>query len=118
MSDSTVWVVQDNNYPIRTASKYGILRFITQHDLSIVSGSRSELLVSNDIREFIKEYKPDVDYILLVGNPIVIGMVFGAIGKYLSGNEGHVQYHDKHRILKWDARDKIYYDYIVDLRLI
>lgn len=110
MTEPTVWVVQDNNYSIRSADKYGTLRFITQHDLSNMSGSRSELLVSGDIRKFATEYKNGIDYILVVGNPIVIGMVFAAIERWYPAL--------RHKILKWDARDKVYYDYEVDLSLL
>ena len=112
MIEPTVWVIQDNNYNIRTAEEYGTLRFITQHDLNMVSGSRSELLVTNDIREFIKEFNNNTDHILVIGNPIVIGLVFAALGQNLVANDSVI------KILKWDARDKVYYDLEIDLDLL
>lgn len=106
----TVWVVQDNDYNIRPAEKYGTLRFITQNDLKMTQGSRSEILVGRDIREFIDEYKPEIDHILLVGNPVVIGLVFHALGTVFPNC--------KHNILKWDSRERQYYDYVLDTSLL
>ena len=103
----TVWVVQDNGYTLTSAQKYGVLRFITQEDFH-EAGDNHEQRIRRDVTEFCAEYVREDDYILLVGNPIMIGFVFAEMQKRRIGVVSH-------KLLKWDRMYRKYFVYHLDI---
>lgn len=95
-----VWVIQEGNNDYAPAEKFGEVRFITRADLrSIASSSVNEQAVA-DVAKFLEEYRPEIDYIVPVGNPMMIIYVAMLVHKRSP----------EHRYLKWDGRQA---DYVV-----
>lgn len=95
-----VWVVQEGNNDYAPAEKHGEVRFITRADLrSIPESSVNEQAVS-DVKAFVEEYQPEIDFIVPVGNPMMIIYVTMLVSKVA----------DEHKYLKWDGRQA---DYVV-----
>lgn len=74
---STIFVVQENNrFDYADAERFGDVKFLTNREYSPLKNS----LMNNDILDEIKtgmnDFNPDVDYLLLSGNPVMIGFVF------------------------------------------
>lgn len=85
-----IWVFQEGKNDYAPAEKYGTVRFITKSDLRSVDGQQNAE-VYHDIRRFTTEYVPGLDYLVPVGNPMVICQIMIAIGD------------GPHKILKWDG---------------
>lgn len=99
---SVVWVVQDNGNDYSRAELYGEVRFITKSDLSPLTGTKTNSFVFSDIRKFKSLYVAGTDFIVLVGNPMVVASVVMAVGSGI------------HRMLKWDGRMGDYIMYTLD----
>ena len=99
----TVWVVQDNDYTLTSAQEFGVIRFITDDDFQ-TPGDRHEHTVQKDIRRFVSEYRWGTDYVLLVGNPMVIGYVMAELAQTYRGGVPH-------QFLKWDKKVHKYLEY-------
>ena len=97
-TNAVVWVIQEGNNDYAPAEKYGEVRFITRADLrSIPSSSVNEQAVA-DVAKFLEEYQPEIDYIVPVGNPMLIIYVSILVHKATP----------EHRYLKWDGRQADY----------
>lgn len=95
-----VWVIQEGNNDYAPAEKYGEVRFVTRADLrSIPSSSVNEQAII-DIKDFVAQYDPEIDYIVPVGNPMMTIFVATLVA----------QKADIHNYLKWDGRQA---DYVV-----
>lgn len=87
-----VWVVQEGNNDYSPAEQFGEVNFITSSDLRVTPGSRQSIAVLQDLRRFLAQYVPGVDYVVPVGNPMVIALVCLSLPR------------GSHRFLKWDRR--------------
>lgn len=99
-AEPKVWVVQEGNNDYAPAEKYGEVRFITRADLRSVAASSVNEQAVADVAKFLEEYRPEIDYIVPVGNPMMIIYVSMLVHKMSP----------EHRYLKWDGRQA---DYIV-----
>jgi hypothetical protein len=66
------------------AAKFGELRFITRHDLPMHAGSTMAEVWSDDVAEFVEQYNPMTDFIIVTGQPaaiFAIGYCLGRVGK-------------------------------------
>lgn len=95
-----VWVIQEGNNDYATAEKFGEVHFITRADLRSVAASSVNEQAVADVAKFLEEYRPEIDYIVPVGNPMMI--IYVAMLVHKASPE--------HRYLKWDGRQA---DYIV-----
>jgi len=88
-----VWIFQENpNNDYTPAEKWGEVKFVTGSDLKSWADSPSTKNYHQDVKIFLRHYKPNEDFIIVTGNPVAIchlGMVLPV---------GH------HRFLKWDHR--------------
>lgn len=103
---SKVWVVQEGRNDYSAAEDFGEVEFITRSDLRPMAGSRQNAEVINDIKRFRSLYVPGVDYIVPVGNLMVVTLVIMALGPM------------EHRFLKWDGRRAIYIPYNLSERMV
>lgn len=91
-----VWVVQENNNDYSPAELFGTVKFITRNEYRSVENSQQNEQVISDVRNFVSSYVPGHDYIVPVGNPIVIALVVLSLGS------------QSHTFLKWDRRRGVY----------
>lgn len=94
-----VYVTCDTPFDFSEAERFGDLEFVTHSDIHNPKGSPHNAELLRQIREKIKAYDPDEDFILPVGSPYVQGCVFMALG--LRGIR-------EVRVLRWSNRDRLY----------
>ena len=109
-SKPNVWVVQEiagtregrPKFNIMGASEYGNLKFLLDE--------RSQMIFSPGplifkLKNLVKHFKP-TDYLLLTGDPAIIGVVCCLISETTNG---------RFNLLKWDRQEKRYYPIEVDV---
>ena len=98
MNKATVYITQDNNKNYAPAHNYGVPTFITNLEYESICNSANNRNIHSDIRKFVSTFNPEVDYVLLSGDPVVIGLVINAAFSI----SGSVQ------VLKWSSQDRMY----------
>ncbi|WQY99610.1 hypothetical protein [Acinetobacter phage pB23] len=76
----TVYVVQENprmNY--LPAEKFGEVRFLTATEFSPSQHSLRNKQILEQVMANLVDFNPDVDYLVLSGNPIIMGFVFSLV---------------------------------------
>lgn len=72
-----VFVVQENpNLNYTPAERYGEVVFLTAIEFSPMKNSPRNAAVLETIETAMKHFDPSKDYLLLSGNPIIMGYVF------------------------------------------
>ena len=110
ISKPTVYVVQEiagtrdgrPKFNIMGAAEYGNLKFLLDE--------RSQMIFSPGplifkLKNLVKDFKP-TDYLLLTGDPAIIGVVCCLISENTNG---------RYNLLKWDRQEKRYYPIEIDL---
>ena len=110
VSKPTVYVVQEiagtrdgrPKFNIMGAAEYGKLKFLLDE--------RSQMIFSPGplifkLKNLVKDFKP-TDYLLLTGDPAIIGVVCCLISENTNG---------RYNLLKWDRQEKRYYPIEIDL---
>lgn len=92
-----VWVIQEGNNDYAPAEQFGEVRFITTSDLRSTPNSRQNVEVRADVTKFISQYVAGLDYVVPVGNPMIIAMLILRLDRGI-----------KHNFLKWDGRRATY----------
>lgn len=94
-----VWAVQDDpKKNLLPAAEYGDIVPLMAPGQGIMH-TGSTVAAVRHLRSKLKTIKP-ADYILLVGDPMAIGLVCAIAAEFLNG---------RLRVLKWDARERQYY---------
>ncbi|QOI69773.1 hypothetical protein IBZ20DMU1_29 [Acinetobacter phage DMU1] len=76
----TVYVVQENprmNY--LPAEKFGEVKFLTASEFSASQHSLRNKQILEQVMENLSNFDPDKDYLVLSGNPIIMGFVFSLL---------------------------------------
>lgn len=76
MKNPTVYVVQEQprlNYA--DAQRFGELMFVCQYDYSPGENSRFNEVIRHSVQETINQFDHLTDHLLLVGDPVLIGLV-------------------------------------------
>ncbi len=102
--ESTVYVLQElpgtrigrPKFNIMGASKYGKLKVLLREDTQIILSPGPVIF---ELRRLLKDYNSN-DYLLLSGDPAVIGVVCSVVSDITNG---------KYKLLKWDRQEKTYY---------
>ena len=99
----TVYIPQVMDYNVRSAEKFG--------DLKIMLPDRKQMILASgpltfELQKHLKDFN-DNDYLLLIGDPAIIGLCCAIASDFNNGN---------FKVLKWDRNDKRYYDLEIDLR--
>lgn len=72
-----VFVVQENpNLNYMSAEQFGEVVFMTAVEFSPMKNSPRNKVILDGIEAMMRDFDPDVDYLLLSGNPIIMGYVF------------------------------------------
>lgn len=94
---STVFVVHDDGTKnIHPATRFGEVKVFTHRDLPIIGTNAFEWMY--DLEYWLGDYDPDVDYLLLIGDPVLIAAASAYMGSRFN----------KFTILKWDRQEKVY----------
>ena len=109
-SKSTVYVVQEiagtregrPKFNIMGASEYGNLKFLLDERSQMIF-SPGPLIIK--LKSLLKDFK-STDYLLLTGDPAIIGVVCCLISDITNG---------KFNLLKWDRQEKKYYPIEIDV---
>jgi len=107
---STVHVIQEipgtregkPKINIMGASQYGGFKFLLP-ELSQIIFSPGPLIYK--LRQALKDFKKE-DYLLLTGDPAIIGVACSIVSDMTSGN---------YKLLKWDRQEKRYYPIEINL---
>jgi len=93
---SKVFVIQrnDGRMDLRPAEGFGEIRFVVPKEISVF---RTDALIA-EIDAGLQGFNQDSDYIIPVGNPTIIGMVFAILG----------QESETINVLHWTARERQY----------
>ena len=76
IAQPTVFVVQENpNLNYNPAEKFGEIKFLTYDEFRPSRSSLRNIDLVSDITKAMAAFDPDKDYILLSGNPIMMGYV-------------------------------------------
>ena len=110
ISKPTVYVVQEiagtregrPKFNIMGAAEYGKLKFLLDERSQMIF-SPGPLIVK--LKSLLKDFKP-TDYLLLTGDPAIIGVVCCLISEQTNG---------RYNLLKWDRQEKKYYPIEIDL---
>ena len=88
------------------AERYGDVVFLSASEISNVANSLHNRKLIAMIRERLREYNADTDYVAPSGSPIITGIVFAIL---------HERF-DTINVLKWNARDGQYTEIRLDLK--
>ena len=99
----TVFIPQVMDYNVRSAEKFG--------ELEVMLPDRKQLIFSAgplvvELRQKLRDFS-DKDYLLLIGDPAIIGVCCAIAAEYNNGS---------FKVLKCDKREYRYYDVEIDLR--
>lgn len=93
-----VWVPQDqgtkNLFP---ATFFGTLQVFTRHELTVLDPMAVDQWV-DDLGTWISGYDPEQDFVLLIGDPVLISVLSAQIALMFS----------HYTALKWDRQSKVY----------
>jgi hypothetical protein len=104
-----VFVIQETDHDFTEAEKFGPVTFLSvdrKDDLNNVHPSEHNQRLVAHLRQQLREFNPQEDWIVITGSPYITAVVFALCG--LAGDR-------KLRMLRWDNRDFRYLPLIVDL---
>lgn len=99
---------EDPRFNYLDAERFGDIQIVTNRDFTNNPGSRHNQDVMSDVKDALRDYDPELDFILVSPAPLVNVAAFlylGAIGTRAV------------RVLRWSNRDNTYYATSVDLNL-
>ena len=89
-------------FNIMGAAEYGVLKFLLDERSQMIF-SPGPLIIK--LKNLLKDFRP-TDYLLLTGDPAIIGVVCCLISDITNG---------KFNLLKWDRQEKKYYPIEIDV---
>lgn len=99
---SKVYVTQESNLDYRRAEEFGELVFMAvdkRDDFNNVPNGEHNARLIAHLRQKLRDFDEDNDYLVITGGPYVNAAVFALLGR--RGVK-------KLRILRWDNRDYVY----------
>ena len=88
-------------FDLTPAAKYGEIKFLLKNNSSILN----TVPLVRALKEKLSEYTKD-DYILPVGDPVIIGLVSAMISEKTGG---------VFKVLKWDKKERVYLPVQIDI---
>ena len=89
-------------FNIMGAAEYGVLKFLLDERSQMIF-SPGPLIIK--LKNLLKDFRP-TDYLLLTGDPAIIGVVCCLISEQTNG---------RFNLLKWDRQEKRYYPIEIDV---
>jgi len=102
-----VFVTQETRYDFGPAEVFGDVVFVTRDDLNNLRQSQHNETIVARVKDALKNYDPEFDWLVISGSPYIAALVFMLIGRK---RPQHVQ------ILRWDNRDFKYVPLHIELR--
>lgn len=99
---SRVFVSQDTPHNLAHALAYGDLTILESRDYPLFADGRP---VIERLRAKLSDFNPDEDYLLLVGDPVIMSLCFDIIASAFKFV----------RVLKWDRQATRYVPINIDL---
>lgn len=91
-----VYVLQDNGTKnIYPATILGMITVFTRNDMSAFIDTKEWV---SDLATWLSSYDPDKDYILLIGDPLLISAASAVTALMFSS----------YTVLKWDRQERVY----------
>lgn len=91
-----VFIIQDDGRKnLSPAAKYGEVVVLATRDMPIFADTTNSIVM---LRSKLKDYNPDVDFLLMTGDPLLIGATMALVA---------IQCH-KVQCLKWDKQNLTY----------
>ncbi len=103
-TNSKVFIIQDTNHNLSHATQYGEFVFVNKSDYPIWNQANTDVFLE-EMAEVLSGYDPKDDYLLVIGDPISIGLAFALLSSR----------HNVIRVLKWDGQSKKYLPIIINL---
>ena len=103
-----VYVTQETSHDFRLAEEFGELVFLSldrRDDFHNLKNSQHNARLMGHLRQGLRDFNPDEDYVILVGSPYVQGAVMMLIGQRAT----------KVNLLRWDNRDLLYIPLTIEL---
>lgn len=98
-----VYVIQEQKGKnLIPATKYGELKFLLPQGTQITFSAGQAV---NKLKIELSDFN-DNDYLLLIGDPVAIGITFAVAAEW---NQGKV------KVLKWDRQESMYYPLSINL---
>lgn len=107
MNKPRVFVTQETNYDFTPAEQFGDIVFLTHKDLNNMRASIHNDKVAAEIKDKLKHFDPEEDWIVIAGSPYIAALVFMLIGRK---NINSI------KVLRWDNRDFRYVPLHIELR--
>lgn len=105
-TNSRVFVTQEmNKLNYLPAQKFGEITFLTRDEFSSVRTSLGNKELIANVYDKLKDFNPEVDYIVFSGSPTVAAAVFAILGKMTT----------HFTILRWSNRDSFYAPVTIDI---
>lgn len=101
---SKVFVTEDTRHNLAHAMEYGDIEILESADFPLFRNGQE---VTDRIRRGLQLFNPEKDFLLLIGDPIIVGLAFAALDRM-----GHKVI----RVLKWDRQSTKYIPVNVPLR--
>lgn len=103
---SKVFITQETALDFSHANKFGDVEFITATEFSPQPASIMNQHVMKDVNRAAEKFNPDTDYLLVCGDPIIIGIAMNAF----------LQKAGVIKVLKYKRSQRGYMPHIVDIR--
>ncbi len=87
---------------IMGAQKFGTIKVLLKEDSQMIFSPGPIIF---ELRRLLKTYRP-TDYLLLTGDPAIIGVACSIVSDMTSGN---------YKLLKWDRQERKYYPIEINL---
>ncbi|PIZ29609.1 MAG: hypothetical protein COY40_06520 [Alphaproteobacteria bacterium CG_4_10_14_0_8_um_filter_53_9] len=101
------FVTQETEHTFIEAERFGEVVFLTTTDVNNTKGSLHNEELFRSIKAQLREFNPEVDYIVPAGSPYVVAGVF-----LILGNMGLKNI----KVLRWNNRDYNYTPLHMDLK--
>jgi len=99
MERGKVFVIQENpKLDYMDADRYGDVVFVTNQEYSPMQGSLGNEKILKEVEQAMREFNPDLDFLLLTGGLVVVGYAFSLAlikKRYIN-------------LLQWDKRKNSY----------
>jgi hypothetical protein len=105
--NTKVFITQETNYDFSPAEQFGEVVFLTHKDLNNMRASQHNDRVVAEIKDKLKHYDSERDWIVVAGSPYISALVFMLLG--------HKKINSI-KVLRWDNRDFRYVPLHIELR--
>lgn len=103
-TNSKVYVLQDTDHNLSHATQYGEFVFVNKTDYPTWNHDVTDDFINN-MSKVLSAYNSEDDYLLMIGDPISIGLAFVLLS----------QRHEVLRLLKWDRQSGKYLPIVIKL---